>query len=67
MNYILLALLVEFNVLVLCYEGHIRGTPKLIIERGWWVHTIEGVYMDQNSSHGRVRGGGGNFKFEHIL
>ena len=34
LNYILLNWLVDLNVIVLCYEGYIRGTPKLVIERG---------------------------------
>ena len=38
-------------MLVLWYEGHIRGAPKLLIEKGRWVYTIEGVYMDQNNLH----------------
>ena len=57
----------EFNVLVLCYEGHIRGTPKSVIVRGRWVYTIEGVYMDQNNSHWPFKSNKPNFEFELIL
>ena len=54
----------DLNVIVLCFEGYIRGTPKLVIERGRWVYTIEGgsiwiktAYIDQNTNEP-------NFKFE---
>ena len=57
----------DLNVLVLCYEGHIRGTPKSVIERGRWVYTIEGVYMDQNNSHWPFKTNEPNFEFELIL
>ena len=57
----------EFNMLVLCYECHIRGTSKLVIKRGGWVYTIKGVYMDQNNSHWPFKTNKPNFKFELIL
>ena len=53
-------------MLVLCYEGHIMGAPKLVIERGRGVYTIEGAYMDQNNSHWPFKTNQPNFEFELI-